>query len=254
MSTNTMISMPFRWPTFAWLAAVAVLGVLPAPAHALSAMAMKALCSEPAKGSGKADEAVKQAAAGDTAFELRKDEAKAREAAAAYEASLAADANQPDVRIKLARVLYLLADGYYRLAEKEDEMLDAFERGMTHAGAALQQVNPAFRRKICSGAPIPEAIATLDRASVAPVYWFATHVGKYGLAKEEAELAVLLEYLPQQMSQDEILAAARQVIQKMGAQGPGDKGKVMARLMAQLKGKADGRQVSALGSELLGGS
>ena len=175
-------------PLLAGLAAVALLGSLPAPAHALSAMAMKALCTEPAKGTGKADEAAKQALAGDAAFELRKDEAKAREAVAAYEASLAADANQPELRIKLVRVLYLLADGYYRLAEKEDEMLDAFERGVTNAGAALQQVNPSFRRKICSGGPIPEAIATLDRASVAPMYWFATHVGKYGLAKDLLEV------------------------------------------------------------------
>jgi len=71
------------------------------------------------------------------------------------------------------------------------------------------------------------------------------------VAQEEAELAVLLSYLPEQMSRVEIMAAAQQVIDAVGAKGPNDKGKVMAQLMPQLKGKADGKEVSELVSELL---
>lgn len=71
------------------------------------------------------------------------------------------------------------------------------------------------------------------------------------VAKEKAELAVLLEYLPRLMSREEIVAAARQVIEELGARGPGDKGKVMSKLMAQLKGKAEGREVNEVVSELL---
>lgn len=73
------------------------------------------------------------------------------------------------------------------------------------------------------------------------------------VAKEEAELAIVLEYLPKQMSREEIVAAARQVMEQVGARGPGDKGKVMSRLMPQLKGRADGREVSDVVSELLAG-
>jgi hypothetical protein len=72
-------------------------------------------------------------------------------------------------------------------------------------------------------------------------------------AKEEAELAVLLEYMPQQMSREEIVAAARQVIEEVGAHGPGEKGKVMAKLMPQLKGKAPGAEINAVVMELLAG-
>ena len=72
------------------------------------------------------------------------------------------------------------------------------------------------------------------------------------VAQEEAELAVLNEYLPRQMTREEIIAEARRVIEEVGAQGPGDKGKVMPRLIAQLKGKADGREINAVVTELLG--
>ena len=74
------------------------------------------------------------------------------------------------------------------------------------------------------------------------------------VSKEEAELAILLSYLPQQMSRDEILAAAGKVIEEVGARGLGDKGKVMPKLIAQLKGKADGRDINAVVTELLSGA
>jgi uncharacterized protein YqeY len=70
------------------------------------------------------------------------------------------------------------------------------------------------------------------------------------VAKEKAELDILSKYLPQQMSRDEIIAAARQVIAEIGA-GAGDKGKVMGKLISQTKGKADGKEVSDIVTELL---
>jgi len=69
--------------------------------------------------------------------------------------------------------------------------------------------------------------------------------------KEEQELAVLEEYLPQQMTREEIVAEARRIIDEVGAQGPADKGKVMPKLIAQLKGKADGREINEVVTELL---
>ena len=71
------------------------------------------------------------------------------------------------------------------------------------------------------------------------------------VAQEEAELTLLQGYLPQQISREEIIAEARRVIEEVGAQGPGDKGKVMPKLISQLKGKADGREINAVVTELL---
>jgi uncharacterized protein YqeY len=69
--------------------------------------------------------------------------------------------------------------------------------------------------------------------------------------QEEAELAILMSYLPKQISREEIVAAAREVMDMIGAKGPSDKGRVMAQLMPQLKRKADGREVSEVVSGLL---
>jgi uncharacterized protein YqeY len=71
------------------------------------------------------------------------------------------------------------------------------------------------------------------------------------VSKEEAELAILQEYLPQQADRDEIVVAAQQIIAEVGAEGPRDKGKVMPRLIAQFKGKADGREINDIVTELL---
>jgi hypothetical protein len=71
------------------------------------------------------------------------------------------------------------------------------------------------------------------------------------VAQEEVELAILNEYLPQQMTREEVISAARRVIEEVGAQGLGDKSKVMPKLIAQLKGRADGREINAVVTELL---
>jgi hypothetical protein len=71
--------------------------------------------------------------------------------------------------------------------------------------------------------------------------------------QEEAELSILMEYLPEQMSRQEIMAAAQQVIRVVGAKGVSDKGKVMSQLMPQLKGRASGKETSDMVLELLTG-
>jgi len=69
--------------------------------------------------------------------------------------------------------------------------------------------------------------------------------------QEEAELAILLEYQPRQLTREEIIADARRIIEEVGAQEPRDKGKVMPKLMALLKGRADGREINEVVTELL---
>ncbi|MBW6509416.1 MAG: GatB/YqeY domain-containing protein [Desulfuromonadales bacterium] len=71
--------------------------------------------------------------------------------------------------------------------------------------------------------------------------------------KEEAELAVLQQYLPAQLGEDELRTLVAQVITETAADSLKDIGKVMPVVMAQTRGCADGRLVNQIVKELLGG-
>lgn len=73
------------------------------------------------------------------------------------------------------------------------------------------------------------------------------------VAKEQAELDVIEEFLPAQMSDDELRDLAREVIASVGATGPSDVGKVMRPLMERVGGRADGRRANEIARELLAG-
>ena len=69
--------------------------------------------------------------------------------------------------------------------------------------------------------------------------------------KETAELEIIKKYLPEQMGEDIIKEIVKKAIEETGAAGPKDTGKVMAKIMPQVKGKADGGVVSKIVGELL---
>ncbi len=71
--------------------------------------------------------------------------------------------------------------------------------------------------------------------------------------KEQAELDVIVQFLPQQMSDDELRAIVREVIAEAGATSANDLGKVMRPLMARLAGRADGAAANAIAREILQG-
>lgn len=71
--------------------------------------------------------------------------------------------------------------------------------------------------------------------------------GREDLAvKEERELQVIQEFLPQPLSEEELRRIVAEAIAEVGAAGPGDLGKAMAAVMPRVKGRADGRAVNAL--------
>lgn len=70
---------------------------------------------------------------------------------------------------------------------------------------------------------------------------------------EQAEAAILAEFLPQQLSADEVESLVRTAIAETGATSPADLGRVMGRVTPTTKGRADGRMVSELVRRLLAG-
>jgi len=76
--------------------------------------------------------------------------------------------------------------------------------------------------------------------------------GRDDLAKKELlELEVVSRYLPKQLSESEVEAELKKVIEQVGAKGPQDMGKVMGAATKQLAGKADGKMISELVKKLL---
>lgn len=67
----------------------------------------------------------------------------------------------------------------------------------------------------------------------------------------EQEIAILMHYLPEQLSEAEVRALVAEAVAQTGAAGPKDMGKVMAVLMPKVKGKADGKLVNTVVKELL---
>lgn len=79
-----------------------------------------------------------------------------------------------------------------------------------------------------------------------------TEQGRQDLAEEElAQVRVMENYLPKQLSPEELEAALKEIITQVGAAGPKDMGKVMGVATKQLAGVAEGRLISAKVKELL---
>lgn len=72
--------------------------------------------------------------------------------------------------------------------------------------------------------------------------------------KERQELAIIMEFLPAQMTEDEVRTAVAAIIAELGASQPSDFGKVMGMATKQLKGKTDGSLIQSIAKQMLSGS
>ena len=71
------------------------------------------------------------------------------------------------------------------------------------------------------------------------------------VTKEKAELEVVMQYLPEQLNDEEIEVEVKKVIEEMEAAGPKDMGRVMGEMMKRFKGRVDGKSVNRIVSGLL---
>ncbi len=65
------------------------------------------------------------------------------------------------------------------------------------------------------------------------------------------EIAILMDYLPQQLTEDELMALVKKVVDEVNPQSARDQGQVMAKLMPLVKGKADGKLVGNMVKEMI---
>jgi uncharacterized protein YqeY len=138
-----------------------------------------------------------------------------------------------------------------------DDLMDAIRKREESRKTAIRMATWAIKNaEVEKGAQLsdPDVIAILGREAKRRKESIAEFekAGRDDLvAKEQAELEVLQTYLPEQISRDEIMKAAREVIAEVGAGGPADKGKVMPVLIGRLAGRAEGREINEVVSELL---
>ena len=72
------------------------------------------------------------------------------------------------------------------------------------------------------------------------------------IAQLKREMEILMEYLPPQLTEDELKAIVKEAVESTGASSVKDMGKVMAAVMPKTKGRADGKEINRIARELLG--
>ncbi|MEX1022465.1 MAG: GatB/YqeY domain-containing protein [Dehalococcoidia bacterium] len=139
-----------------------------------------------------------------------------------------------------------------------EQMTTAWKAGNTQRRDALRLILAAFKNaEIDLGHALDDAEATRilqkeakQRRDSITEYEKASRTDL--VAKEEQELVVIEEFLPQQLSDDELRTIARAVIDETGASGPSEVGKVMRPLLERVAGRADGGRVNKIAREILG--
>ena len=118
--------------------------------------------------------------------------------------------------------------------------------------AAIKNVEIEKRRELDEG-EILAIIAKEAKQRRESIAEFETGKRQDLADQEKAELEILVAYLPEQLSREEIELKARQVIEEVGATSPAQMGQVMGRLMPMMAGRADGKLVSQVVKKLLSG-
>ncbi|TNF26835.1 MAG: hypothetical protein EP329_20550 [Deltaproteobacteria bacterium] len=131
----------------------------------------------------------------EAAWAKRGDLAEAEKAVAKWDQLLKVDPSRADVRVKLARAHYFIADShlFFKMEVQRDEqagaqMLDHYQQGQFQAEMALGQKYAGYRTKFCARQPFDAALQQLDKDAVPAMYWYATNLGRYALQKSLVEV------------------------------------------------------------------
>ncbi len=135
---------------------------------------------------------------------------------------------------------------------------DALKSGAKDKVSTLRMLNAALknkqidRRRPLTEEEVVETVRSLIKQRKDSIEQFAKGGRQDLVDKETAEVAVLEVYLPQPLSREELEAMVREAINRTGAQGAKDMGKVMKALIPMVGGRADGKLISELVKSSLG--
>ncbi|MEK6529092.1 MAG: GatB/YqeY domain-containing protein [Nitrospirota bacterium] len=141
-----------------------------------------------------------------------------------------------------------------------EDLKKALKSGQKDVLSVIRMIKAAVKNKeiekgsLLSDEEIHGVLMSLARQRKESVEQFSRG-GRQDLAeKETRELAVVQSYLPKQLTEEEISKIIEATIKEIGANGPGDTGKVMKFVMTKVKGQADGKLVSELVKKAMTGS
>lgn len=147
------------------------------------------------------------------------------------------------------------------MGELEDKLMEDYKAAMRAGDAQRKETLRLLRSALKSAeidkrAPLsePEVHEVLARQAKQrreAIEQFRQGRREDLVQKEQAELSIIEEYLPAQMSREEIEQLARDVIAEVGASNVREMGAVMSRIMPQVKGRADGKLVNEVVRSLL---
>jgi uncharacterized protein YqeY len=135
---------------------------------------------------------------------------------------------------------------------------DALKSGAKDKVSTLRMLNAALknkqidRRRPLTEEEVVETVRSLIKQRKDSIEQFAKGGRQDLVDKETAEVTVLEVYLPQPLSREELEAMVREAVNRTGAQGAKDMGKVMKALIPMVGGRADGKLISELVKSSLG--
>ncbi len=139
----------------------------------------------------------------------------------------------------------------FKEAFKNKDALAKSVLSMLKSEIANAEIESGAREKGLSDEEVIKVIKKMVKQRRDSIKQFKEGGNQEMAEQEEAELAVLEKYLPEQMSEEEVEEKLKEIIEKVGAQSPADLGKVMGVAMKELGASADGAMVKEIASKLL---
>ncbi len=141
----------------------------------------------------------------------------------------------------------LLEDMKDAMKSKEKERLSVIRM----ARAAIKDVE-INQRKDLGNDEIIDVLASIVKKNKESLTEYEKAGNKEKVAKLKREIKIIQEYLPEQLSQEELIEIVDETIAEVGAEDMSDMGQVMGKVMPKIKGRADGSKVNQLVRERLG--
>ena len=138
------------------------------------------------------------------------------------------------------------------LEQIQDDMKGAMKAGERERVHALRLVVSELQKAVKENGAAEVDVLQRERKRRLEAAEAYRDAGRIDLAEgEEREAEIISSYLPEQMPDDELRALVGDAVAQSGASSPKEMGKVIGLVMPQVKGRADGKRVSAIVKELL---